>query len=166
MQLEPLVKLLINWEWETGISEWTRALVMTKGGQRHKSIQISHSATTMLSSAIATSLTMVYATLFKCTYYYYYIFFLFGLNKKKEILIKVQLFNLCTFTYLQVRISKVSHLVGFWFTFELANFFFRHKYVKLTRVLVDLSLKVGVAGLKIQIVYNFSPVKILVMQIS
>ena len=38
--------------------------------------------------------------------------------------------------------------------------------MKLTRVLVDLSLKVGVAGLKIQIVYNFSPVKILVMQIS
>ena len=168
MQWQPLVKLLINWERETGISEWTRALVMTKAGQRHKSIQISHSATTMLSSAIATSLTMVYATLFKCTYYYYYyfFFFFFGLNKKKIILIKVQLFNLCTFTYLQVRISKVSHLVGFWFTVELAIFFFRHKYVKLTRVLVDLSLIVGVAGLKIQIVYNFSPVKILVIQIS
>ncbi|XP_065631397.1 probable leucine-rich repeat receptor-like serine/threonine-protein kinase At3g14840 isoform X7 [Quercus suber] len=65
MQLEPLVKLLINWEREIGISEWTRALVMTKAGRQHKSIQISHSATTMLSSAIATSLTMVYATLFK-----------------------------------------------------------------------------------------------------
>ncbi|KAK7849946.1 putative leucine-rich repeat receptor-like serine/threonine-protein kinase, partial [Quercus suber] len=56
--LEPLVKLLINWEREIGISEWTRALVMTKAGRQHKSIQISHSATTMLSSAIATSLTM------------------------------------------------------------------------------------------------------------
>ena len=38
--------------------------------------------------------------------------------------------------------------------------------MKLTRVLVDLSLKVGVAGLKIQIVFTFSPVKILVIQIS
>ena len=94
------------------------------------------------------------------------LFFFFGLNKKKKFLIKVQLFNLCTFTYLQVRISKVSHLVGFWFTVELAKFFFRHKYVKSTRVLMDLSLEVGVAGLKIQIVYNFSPVKILVIQIS
>ena len=62
MQLEPLVKLLINWEREIGISEWTHALVITKAGQQHSSIQISHSATTMLSSAIATSLTMVYAT--------------------------------------------------------------------------------------------------------
>ena len=77
MQLEPLVKLLINWERETGISKWTRAIVMTKAGQQHTSIQISHSTTTILSSAIATLLTMVYATLFKCTYYYFLFIFIF-----------------------------------------------------------------------------------------
>ena len=61
------------------IQSWTWTTTQVNSNQ-----PFYHKSTIILSSTIATSLTMLYATLFKCTYYYFLFIYLFLLNKKKK----------------------------------------------------------------------------------